>query len=208
MRRESLKSLNASHPVSHEPQSNSFLASNRKRICECKATAILYHVEAVDVGKASRTTKPLLSYKSLHRLPVFYTSSHATISSFRTTRLASPNIFAHKGLHAHLLPSLRKHLPHPTRQLIPNQPRKNHNILRRIPAALNHIPQRRRLIPLRPQMRGLVGQTDDSPDHGVADRARKHRWRDVERLGLGADGGRVAAGVVFEGEDVGGADGL
>lgn len=123
--------------------------------------------------------------------------------SFPTSSHAYP-----LSLHAHLLPSLRKHLPHPPRQLISDQPGKHHDILRRISAALNHVPQRWSLVALRPQVRSLVRKTNHGPDHRVADRASKHWRRDVEGLSLGADDGGVAASVVFEGKDIGGADGL
>jgi hypothetical protein len=47
----------------------------------------------------------------------------------------------------------------------------------------------------------LVCQSDDGPDHDVADRARDDGLHAVEGLGFGADGGHVAGCV--GGEDLG-----
>ena len=103
-----------------------------------------------------------------------------------------------------LLARLSQRLPHPPRQLVPDKTSKHHNVLGSALALRNNILLSGRVEVGSLEARVLVGQSDDGPDHDVADRAGDDGLHAVEGLGFGADGGHVASRV--GGEDLGAFD--
>lgn len=94
-----------------------------------------------------------------------------------------------------LLPGLCQRLPNPSRQLVPDQTRENHNVLGSTLALHNDVLLGRRVELGTLQAGVLVGQSDDGPDHDVADRAGHDGLHAIESLRLRADSGHVARGL-------------
>ena len=110
---------------------------------------------------------------------------------------ALPGLHFHASLISPNLPSRPSNSsPHPLAQPILDQPRKNHQILRRPQQLLAHLPPRLILIlPACLQHLPLLPNTRDSPQEQRADVARHGWWERVECRGGGADGGDRAGGV-------------
>lgn len=94
-----------------------------------------------------------------------------------------------------LLTRLSQRLPHPSRQLVPNETSKDHDVLGSALALRDDILLSGRVELGSLEARVLVGQSDDGPDHDVADRAGHDGLHAVEGLCLGTDGGHVAGCV-------------
>ena len=105
-----------------------------------------------------------------------------------------------------LLPSLSQSLPNTSRQLVPDQTREHHNVFGSTLALRDDVLLRGSVELGSLEARVLVRQSDDGPDHDVADGARDDGLHAVESLCFGADGGHVACGV--GGEDLGAFDAL
>ena len=87
----------------------------------------------------------------------------------------------------------RQTLPHPARQLIPNQAPKNHDIPTRLHTPLHRIQLSARLKLVHAQRLNISTTCEHAPEHDIADCAGDDGRQGVERLRAVADGGDVAA---------------
>jgi hypothetical protein len=112
----------------------------------------------------------------------------------------------HPLINPHILPRLRQCFKNPRRQLIPNQARKNHKILRSLQQVIRQTPLRRVLVLCAEEMLAMAAATRQRPHEHVADVARDFGGEAGEVVGGTADGGEGAFCV--DGEDARGVDNL
>lgn len=118
----------------------------------------------------------------------------STKPAFRSAALVRPQF----------LPRLSKRLPHPPRQIEPDQPGKHHHILVKLHTVPDRLLLRPRLELRIPHLLRQVRASQHGPEHDVPDGAGDDGGHGVEALGAVANLGHVAVGG--RGEQVGAAD--